>query len=81
MTFFYFTLKIVTEKIFCINDWLINKTYLLFLIENNFYLDDYKSAKYFIIELLPEITIIFFIFYTLVTFFNDNNKLIYQYYK
>nr|QFP99051.1 NADH dehydrogenase subunit 2 [Rhizaria sp.] len=52
-----------------------------FLLENNLYYSDYNFDQHLIFEILPEITLIFFICYSLVNLFNDKKFAIFQYYK
>ena len=68
---------------FLIDDFFLNKNLLNYncylFIKNNFY--DYSSDQYLLTELLPEIFIIIFIFYSLINIFNDKKIPNFQYYK
>jgi NADH-quinone oxidoreductase subunit N len=52
-----------------------------YIMENNFYFSDGGFNQNLILELLPEFTLTFFIFYSLVNLFNDRTTVIFQYYK
>lgn len=59
----------------------INNINLEKIFFNNFYIDNYfiNSSWYF--EFLPEIILIFFILYNLISIFNDLNKTFFQFYR
>lgn len=63
-----------------INIYLWKIDYFLFY-ENNFYYWINKNNQYLIIEILPEIILVFLIFYNLINIFNDKKVPIFQYYK
>jgi hypothetical protein len=52
-----------------------------FILENNFYFSNYFFNKNLLLEVLPECTLTVFIFYSLISIFNDKTTVIFQYYK
>lgn len=75
-----FYIYILTEKVMF--NWVqsIDDNFFL-LLENNFYQIDYSINQNLVLEILPEIMIIFFIFYSLINVFNDKTNSIFQYRK
>ena len=51
------------------------------IFQLNFYVKDYFIVSEYCFKCLPEICLIFFILYTLVTLFNDIKYSLFQYYK
>ena len=56
------------------------KDYYFTVIENIYYYD-VKLNYSIIIEILPELLLLFFIFFSLINMFNDKKNSIFQYYK
>ena len=52
-----------------------------FTIVDNIYYYGFIINYFIFIEVLPELLLILFIFYSLVNIFNDKNSSIFQYYK
>ena len=51
------------------------------IFQLNFYVKDYFIVSEYCFKCLPEICLMFFILYTLVTLFNDIKYSLFQYYK
>ena len=51
------------------------------IMENNFYHSDFYLNPNLILEVTPELILIFFIFYSLINLFNDKTTVIFQFYK
>lgn len=74
-----FVLSILIEKIMFTPFFM--KYNFFFFFENNFYHSNSNFNETLILEVLPEFSLIFFIFYSLVNLFNDKKTIIFQYYK
>ena len=74
-----FILSILIEKVMFTPFFM--KYNFLFFFENNFYHSNFDFNETLILEILPECSLTFFIFYSLVNLFNDRITVVFQYYK
>ena len=75
----FFILSVIIEKVLFVPLFL--KYNFFFFFENNFYHNNIGFNETLILEILPECFLTFFIFYSLVSIFNDKKTVIFQYYK